>query len=227
MKNLKEKLSELKDREGFPIGNDQDIINISNIPFYTACPNPWVNEIINDWEKEKIKLESDGKRLLNFKVTEPFATDVSVGKNNPIYMAHSYHTKVPHPAIMKFIMHYTQPGDIVFDGFAGTGMTGVAASMCKDPSSIGQFKNAGKRNAILNDLSPLASFIASNYNNSGSLERLNSIKEKLDSLKSELIWVYKTKHIDGKFGVIDNTIWSEVYQCNVCQKEFTYWESAV
>ena len=227
MKNLKEKLSELKDREGFPIGNDQDIINISNIPFYTACPNPWVNEIINDWEKEKIKLESDGKRLLNFKVTEPFATDVSVGKNNPIYMAHSYHTKVPHPAIMKFIMHYTQPGDIVFDGFAGTGMTGVAASMCKDPSSIGQFKNAGKRNAILNDLSPLASFIASNYNNSGSLERLNSIKEKLDSLKSDLIWVYKTKHIDGKFGVIDNTIWSEVYQCNVCPKEFTYWESAV
>ena len=28
---------------------------------------------------------------------------------------------------MRYILHYTQPGDIVFDGFCGTGMTGVAA----------------------------------------------------------------------------------------------------
>ncbi len=31
---------------------------------------------------------------------EPFASDVSVGKNDTIYMAHSYHTKVPHQAIL-------------------------------------------------------------------------------------------------------------------------------
>jgi hypothetical protein len=57
---------------------------------------------------------------------------VSEGKNDPIYNAHSYHTKVPHKAIMRYILHYTQPGDIVFDGFCGTGMTGVAAQMCGD-----------------------------------------------------------------------------------------------
>ncbi|WZB64282.1 DNA methyltransferase [Achromobacter xylosoxidans] len=33
---------------------------------------------------------------------------------------------------MRYILHYTQPGDIVFDGFCGTGMTGVAAQMCGD-----------------------------------------------------------------------------------------------
>ena len=61
---------------------------------------------------------------------QPYAADVSEGKNNPVYTAHTYHTKVPHPAIMRYILHYTQPGDIVFDGFAGTGMTGVAAGAC-------------------------------------------------------------------------------------------------
>ena len=30
---------------------------------------------------------------------EPFTSDVSEGKNDPIYMAHSYHTKVPDKAV--------------------------------------------------------------------------------------------------------------------------------
>lgn len=224
---LRKKLPELKKMEGFPIGEDEDILNLSDPPYYTACPNPWLNDFVNEWEEEKKELEKQGRRKADFEVTEPYAADISEGKNNPIYMAHSYHTKVPHPAIMRYLMHYTQPGDIVYDGFAGTGMTGVAASMCKNPSSIGLFENAGTRNAILNDLSPLASFIASNYNSAYSIDRLELIKEKLISLKAELAWVYKTKHSDGKYGIIDTTIWSEVYQCDVCPKEFTYWESAV
>ena len=48
-------------------------------------------------------------------------------------MAHAYHTKVPYRAIMRYILHYTDPGDIVLDGFCGTGMTGVAAHMCGPP----------------------------------------------------------------------------------------------
>jgi len=67
---------------------------------------------------------------------EPFAADVSEGKNDPIYNAHSYHTKVPHKAIMRYILHYTEPGDVVFDGFCGTGMTGVAAQLCGDRKTV-------------------------------------------------------------------------------------------
>ena len=67
---------------------------------------------------------------------EPFATDVSEGKNDPIYNAHSYHTKVPHKAIMRYILHYTEPGDVVFDGFCGTGMTGVATQLCGDKATV-------------------------------------------------------------------------------------------
>ena len=48
---------------------------------------------------------------------EPQTIDVSVGKTDPLYKAHSYHTKVPHLAIVPSILHYTEPGDIVLDGF--------------------------------------------------------------------------------------------------------------
>jgi hypothetical protein len=50
---LRTKLPELKKIEGFPIGEDEDIINLSDPPYYTACPNPWLNDFIGEWEKDK------------------------------------------------------------------------------------------------------------------------------------------------------------------------------
>ena len=120
---LRKKLPELRLIEGFPIGEDDDIIALSDPPYYTACPNPWINDFIKEWEAEKVKLQAEGKRKADFEVKEPYAADVSEGKGNSVYMAHTYHTKVPHPAVMRYILHYTQPGDIILDGFAGTGMT--------------------------------------------------------------------------------------------------------
>lgn len=81
---------------------------------------------------------------------EPFASDVKAGKNTAVYTIHSYHTKVPPDGIRPFIRHYTAPGDIVFDPFCGSGMTGIAALM-------------EGRVPILIELSPAASFIAYNY----------------------------------------------------------------
>jgi len=74
---LRRKLPELKQIEGFPIGEDEDIIRLSDPPYYTACPNPWLNDFIAEWEKEKIELEKQGKRQHDFKVEEPYASDVS------------------------------------------------------------------------------------------------------------------------------------------------------
>ena len=31
---------EFRKIEGFPIGEDEDILNLSDPPYYTACPNP-------------------------------------------------------------------------------------------------------------------------------------------------------------------------------------------
>ena len=49
---LRKKLPELRLIEGFPIGEDDDIIALSDPPYYTACPNPWINDFIKEWEAE-------------------------------------------------------------------------------------------------------------------------------------------------------------------------------
>lgn len=164
---LRKKLPELRLVEGFPIGEDDDIIALSDPPYYTACPNPWINDFVKLWEVEKENLTRANIRSSDFEVKEPYAADVSEGKNNPIYMAHAYHTKVPHPAIMRYILHYTQPGDTVFDGFCGTGMTAVAASMCGVPAAVNALgvskAQIGARHGICSDLAPIASLISASY----------------------------------------------------------------
>lgn len=234
---LRKKLPELKLMEGFPIGEDKDILNLSDPPYYTACPNPWLNDFIAEWEAEKKELEKQGLRKTVFDVTEPYAADVSEGKNNPIYNAHSYHTKVPHPAIMRYILHYTQPGDIVFDGFAGTGMTGVASSLCGKPDQ--SFKQKiesentsviwGKRNSICADLSPLASNICANYNSKNDLnifavDAINII-EKSEKL---LGWVYDVFDEKRKIkGIVNYIVWSDVFLCSSCNNEVIFFNNAV
>ena len=126
-KLTKADIDKVRHIEGFPVGSDEDIITLSNAPYYTACPNPFIEEFIRENGTPYDEETNDYHR-------EPFAADVSEGKNDPIYMAHTYHTKVPYKAIMRYILHYTKPGDVVFDGFCGTGMTGVAAqssSICR------------------------------------------------------------------------------------------------
>ena len=236
--------------EGFPIGNDEDILNLSDPPYYTACPNPWIADFIAEWEAEKPK-QPEGYHYHR----EPFAADVSEGKNDPIYNAHSYHTKVPHKAIMRYILHYTQPGDIVFDGFCGTGMTGVAAQLCGDRDvvmSLGYqvkpdgtifqeeidengkkvwrpFSKLGVRRAVLNDLSPAATFIAYNYNTPVDVAAFEKeAKRILKEIEKECGWMYETLHTDGKTkGKINYTVWSEFIRCSNCGYESTYWELAV
>ena len=53
--------------------------------------------------------------------------ELVVGRGDPVYMAHGYLTKVPVPAILPFIEAYTQPGDVVLDPFAGSGMSRSAS----------------------------------------------------------------------------------------------------
>ena len=54
---LRRLLPELKKIDGYPIGEDENIIALSDPPYFTACPNPWLNDFINEWEKEKENLK--------------------------------------------------------------------------------------------------------------------------------------------------------------------------
>ncbi|MBF0308900.1 MAG: DNA methylase [Magnetococcales bacterium] len=266
LEKLREKLAdpEFRKIEGFPIGSDADILALSDPPYYTACPNPFLEEFLRHHGKPWDPAAPYHK--------EPFAADVSEGKNDPIYNAHSYHTKVPHKAIMRYILHYTEPGDVVFDGFCGTGMTGVAAQLCGDVRTVeslgyrvlgdgvildqsGQpFSRLGARYAVLNDLSPAATFIAYNYNTPVDVRAFEREAGRiLREVEAECGWMYATLHKptaaqlaeavarlnDGEdpkkltqdtalpWGRINYTVWSDVFSCPHCATEIVFWDAAV
>jgi 16S rRNA G966 N2-methylase RsmD/DNA-directed RNA polymerase subunit RPC12/RpoP len=153
---------------------------------------------------------------------------------------------------MRYILHYTSPGDIVFDGFCGTGMAGIAAQLCGSRAAVESlgfeldkrggiytsprnqaenqqpFSVVGHRFAVLNDLSPIAGFIAANYNQRFPVDLFRSAaRAALDSLKEEIGWMYATRHPGAKSpGVIDYTVWSEVFTCPECGKEIVFSKEA-
>lgn len=239
-KLTKEDIDRVRGIEGFPIAKDEDIIALSRPPYYTACPNPFIADFIKEHGTPYDEATDDYHR-------EPFAADVSEGKSDPIYNAHSYHTKVPYKAIMRYILHYTKPGDIVLDGFCGTGMTGVAAQMCGCPDD--EFRRMidkespntewGTRFSIVNDLSPAATYIAFNYNSPVNRTAFKTAAEAiLLECENELGWMYKTNHTQqGKpildmhgnqiVGRINYVVWSDVFVCPNCTKEMVYWDVAV
>lgn len=146
LEKLKEKLAdpEFRKTPGFPKGSDDAILRMSDPPFYTACPNPFLGDFVRLNGKPHVNGDADRR--------EPFTVDTSVGKTDALYKAHSYHTKVPHLAIVPSILHYTEPGDVVLDGFCGSGMTGVAAQLCgsaaaEDRAAPGPVEEGGAREA--------------------------------------------------------------------------------
>ncbi|MEA2060837.1 MAG: DNA methyltransferase [Thermodesulfobacteriota bacterium] len=221
---LSDLLDTVKDIEGFPIGKDEDILALSDPPHYTACPNPYMDQFITSHGTPYDEATDTYHR-------NPFVGDVSEGKNDPVYNAHSYHTKVPCKAIIKYIEHYTDKGDLVFDGFCGTGMTGVAAQMLN-------------RKAVLSDLSPIATFIACNYNTRIDAEQFRQEAEQiLAEVEAECGWMYETTPDEDAFkvfrqnakdtsvlpdkGTINYTVWSDVFVCPYCHAEHVFWEQAV
>lgn len=87
LEKLREKLQdpEFRQIEGFPIGEDEDILAMSDPPYYTACPNPFLGDFVTEYSRHYTANEPYHR--------EPFATDVSEGKTDPLYTAHGYHTK--------------------------------------------------------------------------------------------------------------------------------------
>ncbi|HRN75954.1 DNA methyltransferase [Ottowia sp.] len=229
LKLLAEKLKDPAFRkiEGFPIGSDEDILALSDPPYYTACPNPFIEDFVRHYGKPYDSSVPYSK--------EPFAADVSEGKNDPIYNAHSYHTKVPHKAIMRYIEHYTKANDVVLDGFCGTGMTGVAAA------HLGE-----GRSAVLLDLSPIATFIARNLNGSLDAIGFSSAATKLvaDIQKAEKT-LYETNHTGWKVrdrktvahkhyknpgaikGEVEFVLYSDVVACSNCGAQHPFYSIAV
>lgn len=230
---LRKKLPDLKTIEGFPIGEDEDIIELSDPPYYTACPNPWMNEFVTNNEK----IDEAYTEL------KPYTADISEGKSEPIYNVHTYHTKVPPKAIMRYLLHYTMPGDFIFDGFSGSGMTGVASSYLNIESKVRELGydlkdkrvidssgavvgKMGERKVVLQDLSTQATFISSCLNKPIDIEPfLKEAHTILNSLEEKYKNFFMTHREDGEFKV-NYWVWSDVFVCSSCSEEIVFFDAA-
>lgn len=236
LEKLRDKLNdpEFRKIEGFPIGEDEDILALSDPPYYTACPNPFIEDFIEHFGKPYDPSVPYSR--------EPFAEDVKANKRHAFYIAHSYHTKVPHEAIVRYVMHYTEPGDVILDGFSGSGMTGLGALACERPepclkanvdkefAAAGVAPSWGHRTTILVDLSPMAAFMGHNYTTHRSAEIFeHTAKNILSDLDEQYSWFYSTM-LDATSSVrkvANYYVWSDVFLCPQCGDNIQFWRDCV
>ncbi len=202
----KDLLQRWKDEVGFPYGEIEDILNLSDPPYYTACPNPFIAEFIKHNSKPYDPNAIYAKK--------PFSGEMRASQRHPVYSFHPYHTKVPPDVIKRLIEHYTSRGDLVFDGFCGTGMTGVAARECG-------------RNAIIGDLCPIATFIAGvNTKSHDWHNAIETLQEILEQSEKRWGYLYESRE-NGHPIRVNYFVWSDVFTCPECVFEFPFFPHGV
>ena len=154
----------------------------------------------------------------------------------PLYHAFPYPTKISPEAIALFIAAHTNPGDTVFDGFAGSGTTGLAALLCENPppplraeaERLGLNLQWGVRNAILYELGALGSLVARTLTNPPDPAAFRKAAEEvLSDVGQQYGWMYDAKDVLDCDGNIRYTIWSDLVRCPVCKGEGSLWDACV
>lgn len=134
-------------------------------------------------------------------------------RTDAIYNCHAYLTKVPVAAIRPFIEHFTRPGEVVVDFFAGSGMTGLAAFQ------VG-------RKARLSDISVLGCHIADGYLARVPEPQLRTgAEEAITRTLGRIRDLYAAKRVsDGASVEMIRTVWSFIYICPTCAQEMIYYK---
>lgn len=132
-------------------------------------------------------------------------------RSGALYGVHAYHTKVPPAALAGLIEAHTEAGEFVLDPFSGSGMTGVAAAL------------SGRR-AFLNDLSPAAVHIASNYTTACDPACFAAgVQRVLERVGPEVASFYETTAHGGS-ATVEYLVWSDRRRCPKCDVEFLLWD---
>ena len=144
---------------------------------------------------------------------ERLSETITVPRTDPIYNCHAYLTKVPIGAIQPFIETFTEPGEVVADFFAGSGMTGLAALTLD-------------RRARLSDISVLGKHIATGYlTEVTATDILSTADEVIRKGREAIGTLYMTKRTsDGSVVEMVRTVWSFAYGCPACGFEMVYFE---
>lgn len=138
---------------------------------------------------------------------------VRAPRTDPIYNCHSYLTKVPVAAIKPFLSVFTEPGDLVVDPFAGSGMTGMAAFSMR-------------RRAMLSDISVLGQHIGKGYLVQVQPTALRGAALQVVSSARKRVGDFYTaeRKLDGAKVDIARTVWSFSYICPACSSTIIYFE---
>ncbi len=137
---------------------------------------------------------------------------IAVKRSDPIYNAHGYLTKVPVTAIVPFIEAFTDPGDLVVDPFAGSGMTGVAAAM------------TGRRSEM-SDISVLGVHIGSGYLNLVDSSLLHTAASRAEACARERFpGAYEHRCARcAAVAMLSRRVWTIVYECQSCRAPVNFY----
>jgi hypothetical protein len=137
---------------------------------------------------------------------------IAVKRSDPVYNAHGYLTKVPVTAIMPFIEAFTDPGDMVIDPFAGSGMTGVAAAM------------TGRRSE-LSDISALGRHIGSGYLNLIDPPTLQAAADRAEARTRDRFPGPYNHHCArcAAEAVLSRRVWTIIYECEACHAPVNFY----
>ena len=104
-------------------------------------------------------------------IDKPIDYTVSPKKDCARYKMHKYWAAKPWYVVAEYIRHFTCEGEIVMDPFCGSGVVGCEALI-------------NRRKAVLNDLNPMATFIALNL--CRSPVDMDKFKEEFTKIQAEL-----------------------------------------
>lgn len=157
-------------------------------------------------------------------------------RTGALYGAFPYPTKISPEAIALYIAAHTKPGETVFDGFSGSGTTGLAALLCERPTDEMRAEAVrlnlnvqwGARNAVLYELGALGAFVGKTLTNPPNpLEFKNAAIELLAAAESEDGWMYEARDPSGNQGTIRYLVWTDNLRCPECNIAVQLWDACV
>lgn len=157
-------------------------------------------------------------------------------RTGALFGAFPYPTKISPEAIALYIAAHTEPGDTVFDGFGGSGTTGLAALLCERPTDelraeatrLGLSVQWGPRNAVLYELGALGAFVSRTLTNPPDPTAFkNAAEDVLAAAEDHDGWMYEARDPSGKNGSIRHLIWSDSLRCPGCSHTVALWDACV
>ena len=217
----KDLLQRWKDEVGFPHGEIEDILNLSNPPWHTACPNPFLGAFVEASRQAprsgravppqavrgRRQRGQDPSRLPGTRLSHQGATSGDCALHPPLHRARR-------PGSGRFRGHrHDRGGGAMVRDCAGEA-TGKNWKRCGPREGFGK-PSWGLRRTIQNDLSPLAGFIAANYALPFDLDAFaeaGRVRCSTASRRNSAGCTRPCTPTARRRGRIDYTVWSEVFQ---------------